>query len=160
MRDGVATVDAVVSLTGFSLVGGPAYNDSRAAEDLLARLDVPYITAHPLEFQTIEQWERDPRGLLPVEATMMVALPELDGGVCPATFGGRSGDAEGVSRQDMTPHRERAGMLAARVAAWWGCGGRRAAIAGSPWCCSTSRPTPAPRGRRPTSPCLPRCTIR
>ena len=83
MRDGVATVDAVVSLTGFSLVGGPAYNDSRAAEDLLAKLDVPYITAHPLEFQSIEQWERDPRGLLPVEATMMVALPELDGGMMP-----------------------------------------------------------------------------
>ena len=61
MQNGVASVDAVVSLTGFSLVGGPAYNDSRAAEDLLARLDVPYVTAHPLEFQTIAQWERDPR---------------------------------------------------------------------------------------------------
>ena len=35
------TVDAVVSLTGFSLVGGPAYNDSRAAEDILAKLDAP-----------------------------------------------------------------------------------------------------------------------
>ncbi|MGL5115508.1 MAG: DUF3479 domain-containing protein, partial [Beijerinckiaceae bacterium] len=30
MKDGRATVEAVVSLTGFSLVGGPAYNDSRA----------------------------------------------------------------------------------------------------------------------------------
>ena len=28
MRDGVPTIDALVSLTGFSLVGGPAYNDS------------------------------------------------------------------------------------------------------------------------------------
>jgi magnesium chelatase subunit H len=112
MRNGVATVDAVVSLTGFSLVGGPAYNDSRAAEDLLARLDVPYVTAHPLEFQTLEQWERDPRGLLPVEATMMVALPELDGGACPATFGGRSG-----GDQDMVSHPERAASLAGRVAA-------------------------------------------
>ncbi|PMZ79922.1 cobaltochelatase subunit CobN, partial [Pseudomonas sp. FW306-2-11AD] len=25
-RDGVTTVDAVINLTGFSLVGGPAYN--------------------------------------------------------------------------------------------------------------------------------------
>ena len=114
MRDGVATVDAVVSLTGFSLVGGPAYNDSRAAEDLLARLDVPYITAHPLEFQSIEQWERDPRGLLPVEATMMVALPELDGGMMPATYGGRSGKP---GQHDMVCHDERAGILAARVSA-------------------------------------------
>ncbi len=47
----------VVSLTGFSLVGGPAYNDAKAAEEMLARLDVPYLAAHPLEFQTLEQWE-------------------------------------------------------------------------------------------------------
>ena len=126
MRDGVPAVDAVVSLTGFSLVGGPAYNDSRAAEDILARLDVPYVTAHPVEFQTLDQWQSDPRGLLPVEATMMVALPELDGGMAPMTFGGRCGRAQTATpcagcdgkacARDMVAHPERAAMLAARVA--------------------------------------------
>ncbi len=112
MKDGVATVDAMVSLTGFSLVGGPAYNDSRAAETLLATLDVPYIGAHPVEFQTLAQWEGDARGLTPVEATMMVALPELDGATGPITFGGRGGP----KGHDMFVHAERAAMLAARVA--------------------------------------------
>lgn len=126
MKDGVASVDAVVSLTGFSLVGGPAYNDARAAEDLLARLDVPYISAHPLEFQTMRQWQADPRGLLPVEATMMVAIPELDGGIWPMTFGGRCGAGPGEApcagcdgascARDMRPHPERAAALARRVA--------------------------------------------
>ena len=101
MHNGHATVDAVVSLTGFSLVGGPAYNDARAAEELLAGLDVPYVTAHPVEFQTLEQWEDDPRGLLPIEATMMVAIPELDGGIWPMTFGGRSSAEGGDRRRDM-----------------------------------------------------------
>ena len=91
MKDGVPCVDAVVSLTGFSLVGGPAYNDSNAAEAMLAALDVPYIGAHPVEFQTLAQWEADARGLTPVEATMMVALPELDGATNSITFGGRGG---------------------------------------------------------------------
>ncbi len=116
MRDGAASVDAVVSLTGFSLVGGPAYNDAHAAEELLATLDVPYIAAHPVEFQTLEQWRDDARGLLPVEATMMVAIPELDGAVCPMTFGGRSNASGGERRRDMVSHPERADMLAARVA--------------------------------------------
>jgi magnesium chelatase subunit H len=126
LENGVPTVQAVVSLTGFSLVGGPAYNDSRAAETLLARLDVPYLTTHPIEFQTLEQWERDPRGLLPVEATMMVALPELDGGIAPITFGGRCGRANTdnpcagcvgkTCTRDMVSHTERAGVLAERVA--------------------------------------------
>jgi len=115
MCDGQPTVDAVLSLTGFSLVGGPAYNDARAAEDLLARLDVPYIAAHPVEFQTLEQWERDARGLTPVEATMMVAIPELDGAIWPMTFGGRAEAADG-GRRNMAAHDERAAMLAARVA--------------------------------------------
>lgn len=126
MRDGRATVDAVVSLTGFSLVGGPAYNDAHAAEEMLARLDVPYLAAHPLEFQTIAQWQGDARGLTPVEATMMVAIPELDGAIAPITFGGRCGakgtgtpcpGCDGVScGGEMQPHRERAEMLAARTA--------------------------------------------
>ncbi|MBV9076154.1 MAG: cobaltochelatase subunit CobN, partial [Methylobacteriaceae bacterium] len=115
-RDGAPAVDAVVSLTGFSLVGGPAYNDARAAEEVLARLDVPYLAAHPVEFQTLEQWAADPRGLTPVEATMMVAIPELDGAISPMTFGGRSSAAAGEARRDMAPHPERAATLAARVA--------------------------------------------
>jgi magnesium chelatase subunit H len=115
-RDGVPAVDAVVSLTGFSLVGGPAYNDARAAEEMLASLDVPYIAAHPLEFQTLQQWQADQRGLTPIEATMMVAIPELDGAVCPMTFGGRSEDGNGDHRRDMVVHAERAAMLAARIA--------------------------------------------
>jgi magnesium chelatase subunit H len=93
MAEGVASVDAVVSLTGFSLVGGPAYNDAAAAEAILARLDVPYISAQPLEFQTLETWGASSGGLSPIEATIMVAIPELDGAVAPMVFGGRSDGA-------------------------------------------------------------------
>ncbi|MBX9757738.1 MAG: magnesium chelatase subunit H [Beijerinckiaceae bacterium] len=107
-------IDAMVSLTGFSLVGGPAYNDAKAAEEILARLDVPYLAAHPLEFQTIEQWSDSDRGLTPVEATIMVAIPELDGARAPMVFGGRSEKATDGAR-DMLSHDGRADMLAARV---------------------------------------------
>ncbi|UCF50873.1 MAG: magnesium chelatase subunit H, partial [Bradyrhizobium sp.] len=130
MKDGRSAVDAVVSLTGFSLVGGPAYNDSRAAEDILARLDVPYLSAHPVEFQTLEQWGASDRGLMPVESTIMVAIPELDGAAGPMVYGGRSDGAgapcTGCERAcifasaetggEMHVCSERAEMLAARTA--------------------------------------------
>jgi magnesium chelatase subunit H len=90
LADGQPRVDAVVSLAGFSLVGGPAYNDARAAEDMLSRLDVPYISGQPLEFQTLEAWGASATGLTPVESTIMVAIPELDGAIAPMVFGGRS----------------------------------------------------------------------
>jgi magnesium chelatase subunit H len=130
MRDGAASVDAVISLTGFSLVGGPAYNDTAAAEAILAQLDVPYIAAHPLEFQTLQAWGAGRQGLLPLEATMMVAIPELDGAIVPSVFGGRS-DASGAPCtgcarrctfasgglvREMLPCPERAEALAGKVA--------------------------------------------
>ncbi len=87
---GKPAIDALVSLTGFSLVGGPAYNDAAAAAAILAKLDVPYLAAHPLEFQTLQAWGAGSQGLLPLEATMMVAIPELDGATVPTVFGGRS----------------------------------------------------------------------
>ena len=84
-------VDALVSLTGFSLVGGPAYNDNDAAIEVLKDIDLPYIAAHPLEFQTLGQWAESGQGLGPIETTMLIALPELDGATCPTVFGGRHG---------------------------------------------------------------------
>ena len=86
-----ATIDALVSLTGFSLVGGPAYNDNDAAIKVLEDLDLPYIAAHPLEFQTLAQWSASPQGLGPIETTMLIALPELDGATNPTVFAGRHG---------------------------------------------------------------------
>jgi magnesium chelatase subunit H len=108
---GRPTVDAILSLTGFSLVGGPAYNDAGSAAAHLSALGVPFMTAQPLEFQTVADWARGSGGLLPVEATMMVAIPELDGATNPTVFGGRCTDCN-----EMVPHRERASRLAGRLA--------------------------------------------
>lgn len=115
VHNGKALVDAVVSLTGFSLVGGPAYNDNHAAQEVLAGLDVPYITALAVEFQTLEQWQTSDQGLMPVEATMMVAIPELDGATGPLVFGGRSNAALPERARDMQPQTERIEVLAERV---------------------------------------------
>ena len=121
-------VDALVSLTGFSLVGGPAYNDSAAAVATLAALDVPYIAAHPLEFQTLGQWAAAGGGLSPIETTMLVALPEIDGATNPTVFAGRHGceacqgcarrcaAAGGTDAKAMAPCPERIEALAERAA--------------------------------------------
>jgi magnesium chelatase subunit H len=113
VKNGQPCIDALVSLSGFSLVGGPAYNDAKGAEEILAKLDVPYIAAQPVEFQTLEEWEDSERGLHPIETTMMIAIPELDGAQGGVVFGGRSDKDQG--ERGMRVHAERAQMLAARV---------------------------------------------
>ncbi|PWR04121.1 magnesium chelatase subunit H [Meridianimarinicoccus roseus] len=119
-------IDALLSLTGFSLVGGPAYNDNDSAVAALKALDVPYLAAHPLEFQTLGQWAASAGGLGPIETTMLIALPELDGATNPTVFAGRHGTEgcagcaqacrpHGLDRQ-MAPCPERIEVLTARVA--------------------------------------------
>jgi magnesium chelatase subunit H len=127
VQDGRPVVDAIVNLTGFSLVGGPAYNDVDAAVTMLTGLDVPYVAAHPIEFQSLEQWGAGRMGLLPLETTMMMAIPELDGAIVPSVFGGRSdGAAAGCTgcarncRFDVTDN----------VRAMQACPERAAALAG------------------------------
>ncbi|NDH71575.1 MAG: hypothetical protein EBY50_04160, partial [Rhodobacteraceae bacterium] len=67
VQNGISNIDAMVSLSGFSLVGGPAYNNTDAAVETLKNLDIPYIAAHPLEFQTLSQWSNSRGGLGPIE---------------------------------------------------------------------------------------------
>ena len=106
-------IDVLVSLTGFSLVGGPAYNDTNAAVKTLSNLNVPYISAHPLEFQTLPQWEVSSTGLGPIETTMLVALPELDGATVPTVYAGRRGEAD--TTKAMLPYNERVNALISRA---------------------------------------------
>ncbi len=174
MKDGKTTVDAVVNLTGFSLVGGPAYNDAKAAEEALARLDRPYIAAHPVEFQTLQAWGANKQGLLPLESTIMIAIPELDGGTTPMVFGGRSdgSDAACTGCSAAAPGRSAALSAPCRAApnapkrwqrawtSWSRCAGRTKPSAVSASCCSTSRRMAAPLAPRSSSPCSNRCTKR
>ena len=113
-KDGQTTIDCLISLTGFSLVGGPAYNDSKSAVAALEILDVPYIAAHPSEFQSLEQWENSTRGLAPIETTLMVALPELDGATGPIVYGGQKSMGS-KGDQDKLPIQERIDTLASRA---------------------------------------------
>ena len=121
-RDGEAwrlerpTIDAVVNLTGFSLVGGPAYNDAPAAQAILGALDVPYLSLQTLEFQSVAEWQGDPRGLNPLQATLQVAIPELDGAIAPAVYGGKGSGTPERPAAESVPLPDRVETVADRIA--------------------------------------------
>lgn len=81
-------VSQIVSLTGFSFVGGPAMNDSAAAAKFLGELNRPFRSAVSLDMQTVEAWQESLTGLNPVQAGMQIAIPELDGATEPFVYGG------------------------------------------------------------------------
>ncbi len=106
-------VSQIVSLTGFSFVGGPAMNDSAAASEFLQRLNRPYRSAVSLDTQTIEAWQESQTGLNPIQAGMQIAIPEIDGATEPFVYGGMP--AAGV---EPVPLQERCERFARRLARW------------------------------------------
>ncbi|MEQ8995334.1 MAG: magnesium chelatase subunit H [Coleofasciculus sp. B1-GNL1-01] len=97
----VPLVDAVVSLTGFALVGGPARQDHPKAIEALKRLNRPYMVALPLVFQTTEEWEGSDLGLHPIQVALQIAIPELDGAIEPIILSGRDGTTgKAIALQD------------------------------------------------------------
>jgi magnesium chelatase subunit H len=96
-----ALVDAVVSLTGFALVGGPARQDHPKAIETLKKLNRPYMVALPLVFQTTEEWQESDLGLHPIQVALQIAIPELDGAIEPIILSGRDGNTgRAIALQD------------------------------------------------------------
>ena len=106
-------VSQIVSLTGFSFVGGPAMNDSEAAAQFLRDLNIPYRSLVSLDTQTIESWRESFTGLNPVQTGMQVAIPEIDGATEPFVFGGIPG--RGV---EPAPLEDRCLRIARRLRRW------------------------------------------
>ena len=108
-----ANVSQIVSLTGFSFVGGPAMNDSAAASQFLTELNIPYRSAVSLDTQTIEAWQDSQTGLNPVQAGMQIAIPEIDGATEPFIYGGI-----GEHGREPEPLPDRCLRLARRLSRW------------------------------------------
>jgi len=111
--DGKTIVDTVINLTGFALVGGPASQDHKKAARVLKDLNVPYMCAVPLVFQSFEEWQSSELGLHPVQVALQVSLPEIDGAIEPIIYAGREG-ATGRS----VPLADRVNLLADRGLKW------------------------------------------
>ncbi|MCW5980668.1 MAG: cobaltochelatase subunit CobN [Bryobacteraceae bacterium] len=106
-------VGQLLSLTGFSFVGGPAMNDSKAAVQFLKGLNRPFHSVVNLEAQRIEDWIENPIGLNPVQTAMQVAIPEIDGATDPIVFGGAP-----AAGDQPEPIEERCRRIARRLARW------------------------------------------
>ncbi len=106
-------VSQIVSLTGFSFVGGPAMNDSEAAAEFLKNLNRPFRSCVSLDMQTIESWNASGIGLNPVQAGMQIAIPEIDGATEPFVYGGMPANGS-----EPIPLDERCQRFARRLKRW------------------------------------------
>ncbi|NTW57443.1 MAG: magnesium chelatase subunit H [Chlorobiaceae bacterium] len=83
-------LDMLVNMMGFGLVGGPAGSTkpgtaSEAREEIMAKLDAPYIIAQPLLTQEFDSWQEV--GVSPMQITFTYSIPEMDGATSPIILG-------------------------------------------------------------------------
>jgi magnesium chelatase subunit H len=110
---GKSRVSQIVSLTGFSFVGGPAMNDSQAAAEFLNQLNVPFRSMVSLDVQTIEHWRQNKLGLNAIQTAMQIAIPEIDGATEPFIYGGLRSNGN-----QPEPLEDRCTRIARRLAKW------------------------------------------
>ena len=106
---------AIVSLTGFPLVGG----HNRCAPDevaaFLSERNIPYVATTALMTQDVHAWERSPLGLTPMELAMQTSIHELEGGIEPVVAHALAGGpADAV--KDVIP--DRVDRLVSRLGRW------------------------------------------
>lgn len=82
--------DMLVNMMGFGFVGGPAGattpgTSSAAREEILGKINAPYVVAQPLFIQDFNSWKS--QGVVPLQSAMTYSLPEMDGAVCPVVLG-------------------------------------------------------------------------
>ncbi len=81
-------VHALISLLRFHLNGGPLGGDPLQTQELLSKLDVPFLVPATLYTRELDKWYRSQAGLSPEEMYSNVAVPELDGALAaPPLFG-------------------------------------------------------------------------
>ncbi len=96
-------LDLLVNMMGFGLVGGPAGSTkpgtaAEARDEIMQKLDVPYIVAQPLLIQDFESWHE--LGVSPMQITFTYSIPEMDGAVCPIILGAlKDGKIETVTER-------------------------------------------------------------
>lgn len=81
--DGKPLIDALISLTGFPLVGGHVRSLPDEAVELLRALDVPYFTPLTLTHQSEAEWKQAKDGITPIQVATNISLTELDGAIEP-----------------------------------------------------------------------------
>ncbi len=113
-------IDLLINLQYFRIHGGPFGGDPEPTYRLLQEMDVPVLTGLRAFETEIAAWEKDPRGLSPLEVALGIILPELDGAIEPlfvsAMESFSDSDIGKVKRQSVL--EERVQKLCRRALAW------------------------------------------
>jgi len=118
-QSGKMRIEAIVNIIFFRMDGGPLGGDYEAFIRLCEGMNIPLIHLLEVNYRTIEEWDRSTEGVTPIENTIAITLPELDGQIegLILSAGKDSGDQKNMVRT-IEPIEDRVEKAAHRIANW------------------------------------------
>ncbi|WP_440059455.1 magnesium chelatase subunit H [Thermogladius sp. 4427co] len=113
-KESNAKFDLLVNLQWFFINGGPYGGPHEPTYELMEFLNCPLVNGLIMYMREVSKWEKDPRGLSPIEVLTAVALPETDGSIEPIPLAGLSDDIG----KSILPIRDRLERRADRIVKW------------------------------------------
>jgi len=86
--EGRPFVDAIINLQWFQINGGPFGGPVEPTWSVLSRINAPLFNGLIMYMREVSKWEKDPRGVSPIEVLTAVVLPEIDGAIEPIPTAG------------------------------------------------------------------------
>ncbi|OGL39727.1 MAG: magnesium chelatase subunit H [Candidatus Schekmanbacteria bacterium RIFCSPHIGHO2_02_FULL_38_11] len=113
------TVDAIISFLFFRIEGGPLGGDYEGFVNLCKKMNIPFIHYLCMGYTTIDEWKEKPEGMAPLETTITVILPELDGLIEGLLVAGHRDISTGKNIvRIMEPIEDRVDKAVARTVNW------------------------------------------
>jgi len=113
-------VDLFLNLQYFRIHGGPYGGEPEPTYSFFKELDSPYIIGLRAYETEIEKWKESKQGISPLEVTLGVILPELDGGIEPIFLAGLKSVEDPVlgKVKQMQVLQDRIEKLSKRIKNW------------------------------------------
>lgn len=119
MSELVGTTDAIVNTIPFRFSVGPTGGDASSTATVLSDMGAAYVKPFLMSGNTCEEWRSNNNGLDPMQFTIQMFLPELDGAVCiiPVGFSEETErfDEFGITAMEVLPVEERCDRVAGKV---------------------------------------------
>jgi cobaltochelatase CobN len=118
-REDQPIIECIVNIIFFRTDGGPLGGDYEAFINLCKKMDLPHIHLIEVNYKNHKEWDESAEGVTPIETTIAITLPELDGQIEGLVLSTNQDEGNGSDVvRTFEPVEDRVEKAASRIANW------------------------------------------
>jgi cobalamin biosynthesis Mg chelatase CobN len=118
-REGKPLIEGIVNIIFFRTDGGPLGGDYEGFIKLCEEMDIPHIHLIEINYKNYKEWDESAEGVTPIETTIGITLPELDGQIEGIVLSANQDAGAGSDLvRTFEPIEDRVERAASRIANW------------------------------------------